>query len=59
VAKRPPEGPEDVALPVRRMVWPTYPLPTAPGRVNNQFTDPVLVYTHWQSGAKMEIPAKV
>ena len=37
VQQRPPEGPEDFALPVRCLVWPTSGPPMVPGPYNNNY----------------------
>ena len=43
VQQRPPEGPEDFALPVRCLVWPTSGPPMVPGPYNNNYE---IVQTH-------------
>jgi len=43
VQQRPPEGPEDFALPVRCLVWPTSGPPMVPGPYNNNYQ---IVQTH-------------
>ena len=52
IQRRSPEGPEDFALPVRCLVWPTSGPPMVPGPYNNYYQ---IVQTHDQIAINVEM----